>query len=384
LEESLRLAREILDRHPRWWVAHLLMSRAVMGLGSDDARQYVDSALDLTARDNPEYAWLRVADAMLRLRAGDLAAWPDLDQWKSELPGRKGRSRFVAPRWDGGPIEGLSVLLHTATDGDGDAMQMARFIAMVKARGAIVVVLCSANLASLFARIAGVDRVIAAEVNVPAEALRHDRQAALMSLPGVLGTTLETIPACPYLTAESDSVDRWSSTIGSLTGLRVGVAWQGNPEHTADGFRSFPAGALAPLAAVPGVTLISLQKSHGIDQLERTGFPVVVLGEAYEKGDWLATAAAVSQLDLVVTADTAIGHLAGAMGKPVWTALPNPADWRWMNDRDDSPWYPTMRLFRQDRLGDWDPVFRKIADALAARTEPILTDHHTQQRGQQQ
>ena len=147
-------------------------------------------------------------------------------------------------------------------------------------------------------------------------------------------------------------------------GFRVGVCWAGNPSHRQDVFRSFRLAELAPLAEFPGVSLVSLQKGQGTEQLSDVSFPVVDLGPEYAAGDWLDTAAVVSQLDLVVTPDTALAHLAGALGKPVWTALSRPAEWRWMRDRDDSPWYPTMRLFRQDKLGEWGPVFRRMEEAL--------------------
>jgi hypothetical protein len=143
--------------------------------------------------------------------------------------------------------------------------------------------------------------------------------------------------------------------------------WQGDPQHNLDRLRSFSLAELEPLGEVPGLSLISLQKGTGREQLADAGFPVWDLGPSYQAGDWQTTAAIVSQLDLVINPDRAMAHLAGALGRPTWLALGRPAEWRWLQDREDSPWYPTMRLFRQEHLGEWRPVFRRMAEALAAR-----------------
>ncbi len=191
-----------------------------------------------------------------------------------------------------------------------------------------------------------------------------------MSLPGLLGVTAETIPApIPYLAAEPDRLSRWRERLAAHRGFRVGVVWQGNPSYPRDSSRSFPLALLAPLARVAGVRLVSLQKGPGVEQLGTLGgrFAVVDLGHELDAGPaaFVDTAAVMKCLDLVVSADTATVHLAGALGVPAWVPLSTAADWRWFRDREDSPWYPSVRLFRQERRGEWGPVFDRMAAALA-------------------
>ena len=184
----------------------------------------------------------------------------------------------------------------------------------------------------------------------------------------MLGTDLGTIPAqVPYLPVESERVARWRSLIGDH-GLRIAICWQGNPGTPVDRGRSIPLASFAPLAAVPGVRLIALQARHGVDQLAnlQAGMTVEVLGPDYDRGpDSFVDPAAVAQaVDLVISSDTALAHLAGALGRPVWLALRRVPDFRWLLDRDDSPWYPTMRLFRQRSEGDWGELIGRMVEAL--------------------
>jgi hypothetical protein len=190
-----------------------------------------------------------------------------------------------------------------------------------------------------------------------------------MSLPGVFGTTVETIPApSPYLFADAAMVEQHRAELARFPGFKIGVAWQGSPKHRRDHERSFPLALLEPLAHRPGVQLFSLQRGYGSEQLSRLDgrFPIIDLGRPMEEqgGDFLDTAAVVKSLDLVVAADTAVAHLAGGLGVPVWMATPFAPDWRWLSGRDDSPWYPTMRLFRQKQPGDWQEVFQRMAAEL--------------------
>ena len=201
-----------------------------------------------------------------------------------------------------------------------------------------------------------------------------DLQSPLLSLPWALGTTLETIPApAGYLAAEPRLLKQWRGRMRALEGFKVGIAWQGNPEYLFDHLRSIPLAEFAPLAQVPDVRLISLQKGFGAEQLAEVAdrFAPLVFAESLdaEAGPFMDTAAIMCNLDLVITSDTAAAHLAGGLGVPVWLALSAVPEWRWMNDRTDSPWYPTMRLFRQPRLGDWASVFAEISHALAALAE---------------
>ena len=195
-----------------------------------------------------------------------------------------------------------------------------------------------------------------------------DVHCALMSLPRVFGTRLESIPATvPYLAADPGLVANWRRELEPIAGFRVGICWAGNPEQPNDRNRSTRLARLAPLAEVPGVHLVSLQVGPARDQVREVAgdWPLTDLGGRL--GDFAVTAAVIQNLDLVVSIDSAVAHLAGALGAPVWVALSFAPDWRWLLDRDDSPWYPTARLFRQARPGDWEDVFRRIAADLVRR-----------------
>jgi hypothetical protein len=214
--------------------------------------------------------------------------------------------------------------------------------------------------------LAGVDRIVSLADEPPT----CDVQAPLMSLPRLLGvTTLDAIPArVPYLAADAALVERWRQELRSISGLRVGIGWQGNPRFPGDRLRSVPLKAFAPLARLDGVRLISLQKGPGAAQLhEAAGGPLAIdVGDRLDEdsGPFMDTAAILKNLDLFVTSDSAVAHLAGALGVRTWVVLSFAADWRWLRSRDDTPWYPGMRLFRQATLGDWDPVFVRVAEAL--------------------
>jgi hypothetical protein len=369
LEVGRRIVGELLAAHPDSFRYRCLAASAAANLGMEEEfRRHFEAAIAATPTDDLTLTCTHLTAATTRLARGDLTAFGDVVRWVDRLPGRRGRLALESPEWDGGDLSGRTILVGATQDGDGDSIMFCRYLRLLKARAASVKVVCWERLASLLAATGAVERVIVPEVPVPADAARHDVHAYWMHLPAWFGTTLETIPAdVPYLAADPRQSERWRATMATIPALRVGIAWQGNPGNNLDRLRSFPLAALAPLARVPGVSLISLQKGAGMEQLADVGFPVWDLGPAYHAGDWLTTAAVVGQLDLVIGPETAIGHLAGALGRPVWLALGRPADWRWLRDRDDSPWYPTMRLFRQDRLGDWGPVFHRMAEALAAR-----------------
>jgi hypothetical protein len=198
-------------------------------------------------------------------------------------------------------------------------------------------------------------------------------QASLLSLPDIFGTTLPTIPAAvPYLRAEAILVEHWKKELAPLDGFRIGIAWQGNSQHAGDRYRSFPLIYFEPLARIDGVKLVSLQKGPGTEQLQGR-FPILDLGDRLDAaGAFLDTAAIMMNLDLVITVDSAVAHLAGALAIPVLVALSIAPDWRWLLERADSPWYPTMRLFRQQRFGDWSNVFERIHEELTL----VYADQH--------
>jgi hypothetical protein len=205
--------------------------------------------------------------------------------------------------------------------------------------------------------------------------LPHRSCPVALSLPRLFGTTLANVPArVPYLTADPRLVDRWRQELAALPGFKVGIAWQGSPTYGGDRHRSIPLAQFAPLARIKGVRLYSLQKGYGAEQLAavKDTVPVVDFGERLDAaGAFLDTAALMQHFDLVITSDTAVAHLAGALGVPVWVALPCTSDWRWLRNRADGPWYPTMRLYRQTTLGEWRRGFETLAahlEKLSCRT----------------
>jgi tetratricopeptide (TPR) repeat protein len=307
-----------------------------------------------TAHYNRSLAWLQQGDYE--------QGWAEYEwRWKR----RQARPRlFDRPRWDGSPLAGRTALLW-CEQGLGDTLHFVRYAALVKAKGGAVVLECPAPLVPLLSGCPGVDRLVAEKTPLPA----YDVQAALLSLPHLLGTTLATVPAAvPYLHADPARVEAWRGRLGAGGDFRVGIIWQGNPRHQWDRHRSAPLVSFAPLARLPGVRLYSLQKGPGTEQLaaagRRLGVAALPAELDAEGGAFLDTAAVMKTLDLVVTVDTAAAHLAGALGVPVWVAVSQVSDWRWLLGREDTPWYPTMRLFRQERLGEWGPVFERMAAEL--------------------
>ncbi|TAG92647.1 MAG: tetratricopeptide repeat protein [Oscillatoriales cyanobacterium] len=277
-------------------------------------------------------------------------------------------NNFPQPLWDGKDLDGKTILL-CLEQGLGDAIQFMRYADLVKQKGGKVIVWCLPDLQRLFEQVLGIDQLIVSPESAP----NFDVRAQLMSLPYLLGTTLETIPAnVPYL-APPPGVE---FTINKTPNLKVGIVWSGNPNNSLNNLRSFSLNSLIKLLDIPGVDFYSLQKD--MTEEERTlleQMPIADLS-AYLH-DFADTAAAISALDLVISVDTSVAHLAGALGKPVWILLCFTPDWRWMLEREDSPWYPTARLFRQEKQGDWEGVFERLAVALKAKicqhqSEPIL------------
>jgi hypothetical protein len=243
-------------------------------------------------------------------------------------------------------------------------LQFVRYLPLVKARGGRVLFECPKPLLTLLAGVAGADQVVPAG----SPSLPFDCHISLLSLPLIFGTDAGSIPAqVPYVKADPTLVDKWRSELAGVKGLKVGIAWQGSKQYRMDHFRSVPLQQFSVLGRVPGVSWISFQKGPGSEQITEVDFKVTDFGDRLDgaAGPFMDTAALMKVVDLVITTDTAIPHLAAALGVPTWVALPMVPDWRWLLDREDSPWYPTVRLFRQPVLGDWNRVFQRIAAALA-------------------
>jgi tetratricopeptide (TPR) repeat protein len=359
LDEALAEIRQALRLRPDW-------PSGLLGLGMTLGRQgKLDEALDVyeqALRLQPDYPEVRRNRAMAWLARGDFArGWPEY-RWRWKCRGQRW-PLFDRPVWEGEDLSGRTILL-IAEQGMGDTLQFIRYAPLVKQRVGKVVMVCPDPLVRLLARTPGVDQVVARGSALP----EFDVYAPLLDLPAILGTTLETIPAeIPYLFADPEEVDRRRHELGPDPAFRIGIAWQGNPRYPLDRKRSFPLARFAPLARRPGVRLISLQNGPGTEQLRTLdeSFPVLDLDrQGRGLGDFLDTSAVLKNLDLVVSPDLSVAHLAGGLGVRVWLALPFVAEWRWLADRDDSPWYPSMRLFRQSRPDEWDEVFRRITNSI--------------------
>ena len=325
----------------------------------DEAEQCYRKALELDG----SYAKARFNLGYILLRQGRLE-----EGWRC-LEARIGydalNNHFTCPRWRGETLNDKSIIIGFEV-GHGDMIQFCRYVSVLKAMGAVrISVICHPGLKVLFGTLSGVDEVMSFDDNVPTSG--WDFWTPPMSLPYYCQTRLDSIPATiPYLTADPAKVKKWSRLLAS-SGPRVGLTWRGNPRFENDGDRSLPSlDLLAPLGQVGGVEFISLQKGAGEEDAQRPpkGLRLTPLGGALE--DFSDTAAAVEGLDLVISVDTAVAHLAGALGKPCWLLLPDyRTDWRWLTDRTDSPWYPDrMRLFRQPPGGGWPPVIAAVVKAL--------------------
>lgn len=301
----------------------------------------------------------RFNKATLLLRRGDFGEGWALYEFR---PKRGPLSSLDPARlWNGSEDVAGKTFFTYAEQGLGDTIQFCRYAKLLAARGAAVVLAVHDSLVSLFRGLDSNIGVIAFGDSVP----EFDRHCALLSLPRAFGTTEDTIPGgVPYLSAPAEYLARWRDRLGREAGKRIGIRWQGSSGRVDRG-RSFALREFEPIARIDEVELLSLQKGAGTEQLELPrDWPVKAPGGDLES--FLDTAAVIQLTDLVITSDTSIAHLAGALGQPVWLALKHVPEWRWMLGRDDSPWYPTMRLFRQPRPGDWPAVFESMRAALVS------------------
>ncbi len=365
LEEAISHFRRAIARKPDFLDAHVNLSVALRdGNRFAEAAAAAEEAIRIAP--NSAEAHTNLSHALLLL--GDFRRGFAEYEWRFKVPGfPTPLQNFPQPAWTGQqPLEGRTVFLHDE-QGVGDGIQFARYARCLKDRGAQVIVECNTQLLRLFQGLDGADQVIGRFSPPPP----FDLHVPMMSVPHRLGATPDTVPAAvPYLRPEPDLAARWATRLSSEPGLRVGVVWAGSPEHRNDRNRSIPLRLFAPFAAEPNVRLFSVQKGPGASQLADAPMPIQELGS--EIADFADTAAILTSLDLLITVDTSVAHLAGALGRPVWVLLPFSPDWRWIIGRDDSPWYPTMRLFRQDAPGAWEPVIDRVAVALREQARKTL------------
>jgi Flp pilus assembly protein TadD len=323
----------------------------------------VEAALDLYERNLPQRPSIlgSFARALALLSQAPTAeGWSAYEfRWMNarQLPLRP---RYPRPVWHGQDLRGRTLLVR-AEQGYGDIVQFARFLPRLKALGATVLLQVHAGMERFAQSFRGVDQVLQRGELPPFDFYIH-----LMSLPRVLDVPEASLAAdVPYVDLASASAVDWSARLGSGPEIKVGLAWSGNPTHERERYRSITLDTLAPLRDVPGVRWFSLQKGAAEADAERRPSALPLSNLAPDLRDFCDTAAAIARLDLVLCVDTFVAHLAGAMGKPVWMLLPTPSDWRWLRGRDDSPWYPSMRLFRQRGRGDWADVILRVKSALS-------------------
>ncbi|MBV9120806.1 MAG: tetratricopeptide repeat protein [Chloroflexi bacterium] len=308
---------------------------------------------------DPRYAEAHFNRSLVMLQQGELEyAWPEFE-WRWSCVDFSSRERRQAGRpWNGAPLDGKTVLVQ-AEQGLGDTLQFARYAMLPRLAGGRAVLQCQPELKRLLAASPLADQVVARGEDLP----EHDESVPLLSMPYLHQSTLQSLPhKVPYLVVLDEWIDAWRSPMAG-DGLKAGIVWSGNPDARA-WQRSVSLADLEPLLEISGVQWFSLQKGAAASQLAelRSGLSVVDLGAGIT--DFADTAAIVSQLDLVVSIDTSVAHLAGALGKPLWLLLTWNPDWRWLLDRDDSPWYPTARLFRQASPGDWRGVVERLGAEL--------------------
>jgi tetratricopeptide (TPR) repeat protein len=394
LDEAIKYYRKALSLNPNLFMAYNNLGNTLLDKGQfDDAVTHYQRAIGLNPNFAGGYCNLGVAlqnkqkideavsayqkaigldpdyiDAHWNLSLALLLSGRFREGWKEYEWRLKKKEhiyhgrRFTRPLWDGlSDISGYTILLH-AEQGLGDTIQFIRYALLVAQRGARVVVECQEELKPLLQNVGGIQTVVAYGEQLP----EFDMHCPLLSLPLLFDTTLETIPAAEsYINADPLSRERWRVKVQhDNSGRNIGLVWAGSPTNTRGRYRSCALETFSPLAGIDNITFYSLQKGEASQQAKIPPKGMKLLDYTEEIHDFSDTAAFMQNLDLIISVDTAAAHLAGAAGRPVWTLLPFNPDWRWMLNREESPWYPTMRLFRQPSFGDWETVMARVAAEL--------------------
>jgi len=362
LDEALTTARLAVKLRPEAARYHVNLGKALIDCNLRE--EALMAFLTALARE-PQNAEAHLAMGQVLLARGDMRpGWVEYE-WRNQLEQAKGMlPTMAAPAWNGMKLPNSRLLL-VADQGYGDTIQFVRYVPQIVDRVAELVLGCSPDLLPLMQQFPGIKSVHTRWNEIPP----HMAYCLLSSLPGILGTELDTIPkSIPYLSADPHDVKSWHERLDAALGkdrLRVGLVWAGRPTHPNDSRRSIALASLAGLAKLSNISLVSMQKVvPDKDKASLAEFPGM-LAVADSLSDFGQTAALISALDLVVTVDSVAGHLSGALGKPVWVMMPTPSDWRWLLEREDSPWYPSMRIFRQPRPGDWTSVIHSIVQNLS-------------------
>ncbi|WP_170958919.1 tetratricopeptide repeat-containing glycosyltransferase family protein [Magnetospirillum sp. 15-1] len=364
-DEAIEACRKGIALNANNANAHYTLGYALRELGRlEEAKEMFRRSIAIS----PNLAFAHYALGQTYLLAGQLAEGWEEYEWRWQIDEyswlKNAHGEFSQPRWLGEAIAGRTIMVY-AEQGFGDTIQFIRYIPLLQRLGARVILAVQPALKYVCRLLKDVT-VIGLDEKFPP----FDVHSPLLSLPRVFGTNLANVPApTPYLEAEPELVEHWRNRLGQH-GLRVGIIWQGRPGTATDLGRSPPLSAFEPLANIEGVRLISLQINHGQEQLATlpAGMVVETLGPDFDAGPqaFRDTLGVMANLDLVISSDTAIAHLAGTFGKPVWMPTKRIPDWRWLLSGDRSHWYPTMRLYRQPQIGDWGSVFARIASDLAS------------------
>jgi tetratricopeptide (TPR) repeat protein len=348
VEEAVQWYKRSLELNPQHLKASNCLCNACFDLGNlEESVAWCESTL----AQKPDYGDALMNQCLLQLLHGDYAhGWRNYEvRWKVYTP-----RLFNEPLWLGGPLNGATIVLY-GEQGLGDSLQFLRYVPMVQAAGGRVILDIPPNLRRLAAQIPGLAALVSTGEPLP----RFDCRCPLLSLPLAFATTLETIPArVPYLAAPPEALQAAAALPWPAEGLRVGLAWTGKASHPKNRARSVSLELLEPLFNLEGVHFYSLMIGEAVAELAARKAPVTNLAPFTR--DMADTAAQMAQMDLILSIDTSIAHLAGALGRPLWVLLCHPPDWRWLLDREDCPWYPTARLFRQTRTGDWSQVIEKL------------------------
>jgi tetratricopeptide (TPR) repeat protein len=368
LDGAISSYRRALSAKPDMVVAHCNLGIALNEKGLIE--QAIDCYRTAIALD-PTYAEAHVNLGLALGRTGQFPhAWDEY-QWRLKIPGyANAQPTFPQPVWDGTSRAGA--LLLTAEQGFGDTIQFVRYVPLVAHRCQRVMLRCPRELIPLLQGMQSITQLSPMDAPPP----EFDVHFPLLSLPQLFATTLDTIPGpVPYLKADPAKSATWAEKLAGAKQFKIGLAWAGNPQHKNDRARSIHLNLFAPLAKIPMTSFFSLQKHRSAEFAAGSSPGIEMIDHTGDLHDFSDTAALIANLDLVIAVDTAIAHLAGAMARPVWTLLPFIPDWRWMMNRSDSPWYPTMRLFRQPAIGDWNTVITRVSRELQNR----VPESHRQQ-----
>ena len=364
LNDAIANYQQAATLKPQWFLPYHNLAQCFIAQGEPDrAIEYLRQSINL----EPGFTVSHFDLATQLLQRGSFAeGWREYEwRWNNNgyTPKRQG---FAAPVWDGSQLDGQTVLIWSE-QGFGDVIQFVRYASLMQQRGAKVWVQTDRRLARLIETCAGVSKVITEAIG------DFDFQIPLMSLPHIFGTTVETVPKhIPYLSAPACDHPDLTALKAQTSGLRIGIVWESGGSYLNHDRRDCSPAHFQRLSQIPGVSLYSLQfgdsKEKAVDYPE---LPITDLSSSV--GDFATTAAFVDALDLIITVDTAMAHLAGALGKRVWTLLNRKSDWRWLMDRNDSPWYPTMTLFRQAASGGWSNVFEEVEQTLYCEINSVTS-----------